>query len=197
MLRLHGRHDHHHGRKPQWRRGRLWIQNEDNKEILGLLIPSAIFISIGGFIFVVSRWVCEYWIQIQCSPILKRSGKAMGVGITLFIMGLPLFIVGSLSPGEDRMVNWFRVRSSWHWHVNSVHWWPQSFGWGPQKDIPPWREQEMKMVLNQLDCCSRRDKDEVWMKEAEFDGQRLNGLIDHQTTSRKRSRRANRWSAKG
>ena len=32
----------------------MWIQNEENKEILGLLIPSAVFMGIGGFIFVVS-----------------------------------------------------------------------------------------------------------------------------------------------
>ena len=83
----------------------LWIQNEENKEILGLLIPSAVFMGIGGSVFVVSSdGPGEYWIQIQCSHILQeKRGKAMGVGMTLFIMGLPLFIVGSITTGEDKM----------------------------------------------------------------------------------------------
>ena len=83
----------------------MWIQNEENKEILGLLIPSAVFMGIGGFIFVVSLMgLVSIGFKSNAPTSSKRSaGKAMGVGITLFIMGLPLLIIGSISTGEGRL----------------------------------------------------------------------------------------------
>ena len=136
----------------------MWIQNEENKEILGLLIPSAIFMGIGGFIFVVSLMglVSIGFKSNAPASSKKRAGTSMGVGITLFGMGLPLLIVGSISTGEDKMamlapgavifgIGMFILSIS----VAVV------IGWGPQKDIPPWREQEMKMVLQPAStCCS-------------------------------------------
>ena len=83
----------------------MWIQNEENKEILGLLIPSAVFMGIGGFIFVVSLigLLSMGFKSNAPSSSKRRAGKAMGVGITLFIMGLPLLIIGSISTGEGRL----------------------------------------------------------------------------------------------
>ena len=83
----------------------MWIQNEENKEILGLLIPSAIFMGIGGFIFTVSLiGLLNMGFKSNAPSSSKRgAGTAMGVGITLFIMGLPLLIIGSISTGEGRL----------------------------------------------------------------------------------------------
>ena len=83
----------------------MWIQNEENKEILGLLIPSAIFMGIGGFIFTVSLiGLLSMGFKSNAPSSSKRgAGTAMGVGITLFIMGLPLLIIGSISTGEGRL----------------------------------------------------------------------------------------------
>jgi len=83
----------------------MWIQNEENKEILGMLIPGAIFMGIGGFTFIVSLFVLLNmgFKSIPPSSSKRRPASAMGVGITLFIIGLPLLIVGSISTAEDRL----------------------------------------------------------------------------------------------
>ena len=83
----------------------MWIQNEEKKEVLGMLIPGAIFMGIGGFTFFVSLFVLLSMGFKSNAPSSskRRAGKTMGVGITLFIMGLPLLIIGSISTGEGRL----------------------------------------------------------------------------------------------
>ena len=83
----------------------MWIQNEEKKEVLGMLIPGAIFMGIGGFTFIVSLFALLNmgFKSIAPSSSKRRAGAAMGVAITLLTMGLPLLIVGSISTGEDRL----------------------------------------------------------------------------------------------
>ena len=79
----------------------MWIQNEEKKEVLGMLIPGAIFMGIGGFMFIVSLFVLlNMGFKSNASSSSKRGAV---VGITLFSMGLPLLIIGSTSTGEDKL----------------------------------------------------------------------------------------------
>ena len=162
----------------------MWIQNEENKEILGLLIPSAIFMGIGGFVFVMSLiGLVSIGFKSNAPASSKKSaGKAMGVGITLFGMGLPLFIVGSLSPGEDRMAMLvpgavifgigmliLSISVAAVIRMGSTKGHSSVAGTGDED-----------VASTSLDVLLRAgDKDEVWMKEAEFDGQRLNLSLIH------------------
>ena len=83
----------------------MWIQNEENKETLGMLIPGAIFMGIGGFTFIVSLVILLKMGFNSNAPSSskRRAVAAMGVGITLFTIGLPLLIIGSTSTGGDKM----------------------------------------------------------------------------------------------
>ena len=83
----------------------MWIQNEEKKEVLGMLIPGAIFMGIGGFTFIVSLFslLNMGFKSMAPSSSKRRAVAATGVGITLVIMGLPLLIIGSTSTGEDRL----------------------------------------------------------------------------------------------
>jgi hypothetical protein len=83
----------------------MWIQNEEKKEVLGMLIPGAIFMGIGGFIFVVALGTLLNmgFKSNASSSSKKRAVAATGVGITLAIMGLPLLIIGSISTAEGRL----------------------------------------------------------------------------------------------
>ena len=83
----------------------MWIQNEENKEVLGMLIPGAIFMGIGGFTFIVSLFALLNMGFKSAAPSSskRRAVAATGVGITLVIMGLPLLIIGSISAGEGRL----------------------------------------------------------------------------------------------
>ena len=83
----------------------MWIQNEEKKEVLGMLIPGAIFMGIGGFTFIVSLVILLKMGFNSNAPSSskRRAVAAMGVGITLFTIGLPLLIIGSTSTGEDRL----------------------------------------------------------------------------------------------
>ena len=78
----------------------MWIQNEEKKEVLGMLIPGAIFMGIGGFTFIVSLFVLLKMGFKSNAP--SSSKRRAVVGITLFIMGLPLLIIGSTSTGGDK-----------------------------------------------------------------------------------------------
>ena len=78
----------------------MWIQNEEKKEVLGMLIPGAIFMGIGGFMFIVSLFVLLNMGFKSNAPSSSKRGAV--VGITLFSMGLPLLIIGSTSTGEDK-----------------------------------------------------------------------------------------------
>ena len=79
----------------------MWIQNEEKKEVLGMLIPGAIFMGIGGFIFVLALGtLLNMGFKSNAPPSSKIRA---GVGITLFGMGLPLVIIGSISTGEGRL----------------------------------------------------------------------------------------------
>ena len=79
----------------------MWIQNEEKKEVLGMLIPGAIFMGIGGFMFIVSLFVLlNMGFKSNASSSSKRG---VVVGITLFSMGLPLLIIGSTSTAEDKL----------------------------------------------------------------------------------------------
>ena len=83
----------------------MWIQNEENKVTLGMLIPGAIFMGIGGFTFIVSL-VILLKTGFKSNALLsskRRVVAATGVGITLVIMGLPLLIIGATSTSEDRL----------------------------------------------------------------------------------------------
>ncbi len=79
----------------------MWIQNEEKKEVLGMLIPGAIFMGIGGFIFVLALGTLLNMGFKSGAP--SSSKIRAGVGITLFTMGLPLVIIGSISTGEGRL----------------------------------------------------------------------------------------------
>ena len=79
----------------------MWIQNEEKKEVLGMLIPGAIFMGIGGFIFVLALGTLLNMGFKSNAP--SSSKIRAGVGITLFGMGLPLVIIGSISTGEGRL----------------------------------------------------------------------------------------------
>ena len=79
----------------------MWIQNEEKKEVLGMLIPGAIFMGIGGFTFIVSLFVLLKMGFKSNAP--SSSKRRAVVGITLFSMGLPLLIIGSTSTGEDKL----------------------------------------------------------------------------------------------
>jgi len=79
----------------------MWIQNEEKKEVLGMLIPGAIFMGIGGFTFFVSLFVLLNMGFKSNAP--SSSKIRAGVGITLFSMGLPLLIIGSTSTGGDKL----------------------------------------------------------------------------------------------
>jgi len=83
----------------------MWIQNEENREVLGMLIPGAIFMGIGAFTFVGALGtLLKMGFKSNAPSSSKRgAGTAMGVGITLFGMGLPLLIIGSISTGEGRL----------------------------------------------------------------------------------------------
>ena len=83
----------------------MWIQNEEKKEVLGMLIPGAIFMGIGGFTFIVSLFALLNmgFKSMAPSSSKRRAVAATGVGITLVIMGLPLLIIGSISAGEGRL----------------------------------------------------------------------------------------------
>ena len=83
----------------------MWIQNEEKKEVLGMLIPGAIFMGIGGFTFIVSLFTLLNmgFKSMAPSSSKRRAVAATGVGITLVIMGLPLLIIGSISAGEGRL----------------------------------------------------------------------------------------------
>ncbi len=83
----------------------MWIQNEEKKEVLGMLIPGAIFMGIGGFTFIVSLFALLNmgFKSMPSSSSKRRAVAATGVGITLVIMGLPLLIIGSISTGEGRL----------------------------------------------------------------------------------------------
>ena len=170
----------------------MWIQNEENKEILGLLIPSAIFMGIGGFMFVVSLMsLVSIGFKSNAPTSSKRSaGKAMGVGMTLFIMGLPLFIVGSITTGEGKtamlvpgavifgigtLILSISVVAVIRMGSTKGH--SSVAGTGDEDG-----------ASTSLDVLLRTgNKEEVWMKEAEFDGQRLNGLIpDHRNNFSKK-----------
>ena len=63
----------------------MWIQNEENKEILGMLIPGAIFMGIGGFTFVVAlATLLNMGFKSNASSTSKiRAVVAMGVGTLL------------------------------------------------------------------------------------------------------------------
>ena len=69
----------------------MWIQNEEKKEVLGMLIPGAIFMGIGGFTFIVSLSVLLKMGFKSNAP--SSSKRRAVVGITLFIMGLPLSLI--------------------------------------------------------------------------------------------------------
>ena len=83
----------------------MWIQSEENKETLGMLIPGAIFMGIGGFTFIVSLVILlkTGFKSNALSSSKRRAAAATGVGITLVIMGLPLLIIGATSTSEDRL----------------------------------------------------------------------------------------------
>ena len=83
----------------------MWIQNEEKKEVLGMLIPGAIFMGIGGFTFIVSLFALLNmgFKSMAPSSSKRKAVAATGVGITLVIMGLPLLIIGSISAGEGRL----------------------------------------------------------------------------------------------
>ena len=242
----------------------MWIQNEEKKEVLGMLIPGAIFMGIGGFIFVLALGTLLNMGFKSNAP--SSSKIRAGVGITLFGMGLPLVIIGSISTGEGRLAMFvpgsvmvgigafmtvataIRMGStegpmsvagtgaagsaSTHLEVLSFnHRQPVRFSitnppgdndawvglypasaddrdhgdrWHYVRDIDvgnatlPGQEQgawslrlfsDGGYTLHQrVDFELRADsKEEVWMREAEFDGQRLNGLIpDHRNNFTKK-----------
>ena len=83
----------------------MWIQNEENREVLGMLIPGAIFMGIGAFTFVgaLGTLLNMGFKSNAPSSSKKKAGIAVGVGITLFGMGLPLVIIGSISAGGDKL----------------------------------------------------------------------------------------------
>ena len=83
----------------------MWIQNEEKKETLGMLIPGAIIMGIGGFTFVMALvTLLNMGFKSNApSSSKRRAGTAMGVGITLFSMGLPLLIIGFTSTGGDKI----------------------------------------------------------------------------------------------
>jgi len=79
----------------------MWIQNEEKKEVLGMLIPGAIFMGIGGFMFIVSLFVLlKMGFKSNATSSSKRGA---GAGITLLSMGFPLLIIGSTSTGGDKL----------------------------------------------------------------------------------------------
>ena len=170
----------------------MWIQNEEKKEVLGMLIPGAIFMGIGGFTLVVSLigLLSMGFKSNAPASSKKRAGTSMGVGITLFGMGLPLLIVGSISTGEGKMAMLA---------PGAV-----LFGFGAfilfismavvirmgsvERQLSVAGTGAADSDSTSLDVLLRAgNKDEVWMKEAEFDGQRLNGLIpDHRNNFTKK-----------
>ena len=79
----------------------MWIQNEEKREVLGMLIPGAIFMGIGGFMFIVSLFVLLNMGFKSNAPSSSKIGAV--VGIILFIMGLPLLIIGLTSTGGDNL----------------------------------------------------------------------------------------------
>ena len=79
----------------------IWIQNEEKREVLGMLIPGAIFMGIGGFMFIVSLFVLLNMGFKSNAPSSSKRGAV--VGIILFIMGLPLLIIGLTSTGGDNL----------------------------------------------------------------------------------------------
>ena len=120
----------------------------------------------------------------------RRAVAAMGVGIILFTMGLPLLIMGSISTAEDRLAMLIpgAVLTSFGAFIlfmsvaavirmGSVEKHSSVAGIGAADSDS-----------TSLDVLLRAgSKEEVWMKEAEFDGQRLNGLIpDHRNNFTKK-----------
>ena len=120
----------------------------------------------------------------------RRAVAAMGIGIILFTMGLPLLIMGSISTAEDRLAMLIpgAVLTSFGAFIlfmsvavvirmGSVEKHSSVAGTGAADSDS-----------TSLDVLLRASsKEEVWMKEAEFDGQRLNGLIpDHRNNFTKK-----------
>ncbi|MEC8709549.1 MAG: hypothetical protein VXX77_03895 [Candidatus Thermoplasmatota archaeon] len=121
----------------------------------------------------------------------KNAAKiAFGISISLIMSGLPLLIIGSISTAEDRLamlipgavlmsVGAFILFMSVAAviRMGSVEKHSSVAGTGAADSDS-----------TSLDVLLRAgSKEEVWMKEAEFDGQRLNGLIpDHRNNFSKK-----------
>ena len=115
---------------------------------------------------------------------------AFVVGITLFSMGLPLLIVGSISTGEGRLA--MLIPGAVIFSIGSFILFISVTAFirmGSTKGHSSVAETgAADNASTSLEVLLRAgSKEEVWMKEAEFDGQRLNGLIpDHRNNFTKK-----------
>ena len=127
--------------------------------------------------------------EVDAEPNKRRAIIVIRLGIFLMMFGLPLLIIGSISTAEDRLamlipgavlmsVGGFALLIS----IGAV------IQMGSTKGHSSVAGTGADNASTSLEVLLRAgSKEEVWMKEAEFDGQRLNGLIpDHRNNFTKK-----------
>ena len=127
--------------------------------------------------------------EVDAEPNKRRAIIVIRLGIFLMMFGLPLLIIGSISTAEDRLamlipgavlmsVGGFALLIS----IGAV------IRMGSTKGHSSVAGTGADNASTSLEVMLRAgSKEEVWMKEAEFDGQRLNGLIpDHRNNFTKK-----------
>ncbi len=127
--------------------------------------------------------------EVDAEPNKRRAIIVIRLGIFLMMFGLPLLIIGSISTAEDRLamlipgavlmsVGGFALLIS----IGAV------IRMGSTKGHSSVAGTGADNASTSLEVMLRAgSKEEVWMKEAEFDGQRLSGLIpDHRNNFTKK-----------
>ena len=127
--------------------------------------------------------------EVDAEPNKRGAIKVIRLGIFLMMFGLPLLIIGSISTAEDRLamlipgavlmsVGGFALLIS----IGAV------IRMGSTKGHSSVAGTGADNASTSLEVMLRAgSKAEVWMKEAEFDGQRLSGLIpDHRNNFTKK-----------
>ena len=189
----------------------MWIQNEEKKEILGMLIPGAIFMGIGAFTFVVALGtLLNTGFKSNAPSSSKRSAvAAMSVGTVLGAgstsTNLEVLSFNHRQPVRFKITNPPQHNDAW------VGLYPANADdrdhgdrWHYLRDIDvsnatlPGQEQgrwslrlfsDGGYTLHQrVDVELRADNnEEIWMKDAELEDLRLKGMVpDHRNNFTKK-----------
>ena len=127
--------------------------------------------------------------EVDAEPNKRRAIIVIRLGIFLMMFGLPLLIIGSISTAEDRLAMLIPGAvlmsvggSALLISIGAV------IRMGSTKGHSSVAGTGADNASTSLEVMLRAgSKEEVWMKEAEFDGQRLNGLIpDHRNNFTKK-----------